>query len=455
VARNPCETSGLSDVVWTDILGHVRTRYPGLARGWFGQLQPGALEQGSVTVLAANPAQLTYLEQHCTRPFVEAAQAATGRLVSIEFRQGEDDGSPLTTAPLPRRGTPPSFERDTSLLRLNAEYAFENFVSGPCNRLAHASCLAVSDAPGTAYNPIFIHGNCGLGKTHLLQAICHRVLDSAPATQIMYLSCETFVNHFIEAVERGDLSGFRYRYRHLDLLLIDDIQFLAGRERMQEEFFHTFNTLYQLNKQIVLSADCSPSEIPSLEERLVSRFNWGLIARVDAPDLETRQAILRKKMRMRQMDIADDVTEFIAASIESNSRELEGAINRIHGLAALENRAIDMALAREALGGLPNTPQREIRVPDIMNLVTDRYDVKLSELQGRRRTRSIALPRQICMHLARRHTHHSLEEIGGFFGGRDHTTVLHADRLIAKRRETDSDFRQAIERIESALRNGP
>ncbi len=454
MARDPCEMSGLSNVVWADILGHVRTRHPALARGWFGQLEPGTLERGQLTVLAANPAQLIYLQQHCTRPFVEAAQAATGRLVSVEFQECNDGDRPEPALPLPRRGTPPSFERDTSLLRLNAEDAFENFVPGPCNALAHASCRAVRDAPGTAYNPIFIHGSCGLGKTHLLQAICHRVLDSAPATQIMYLSCETFVNHFIEAVERGDLSGFRYKYRHLDLLLIDDIQFLAGRERMQEEFFHTFNTLYQLNKQIVLSADSSPSEIPSLEERLVSRFNWGLIARVDPPDFETRQAILRKKMRMRQMDIPQDVTEFIAASIESNSRELEGAINRIHGLAALEKRPIDMALAHEALGGGAEALRRQIRVPDIMNLVTERYDVKLSDLQGRRRTRSIALPRQICMHLARQHTRHSLEEIGGFFGGRDHTTVLHADRLVSKRREADADFRQAIEKIESALRNG-
>lgn len=454
MAQNPCETTGLSDVVWTDILGHLRTSYPALARGWFGQIQPGTLEGGRLTILAANPAQLTYLEQYCTRPFVEAGQAATGRLISVEFQLCADGDSPVPAAAPQRMGASRPFERDTSVLRLNAEYRFENFVVGPCNRLAHATCLAVSDAPGTAYNPIFIHGSCGLGKTHLLQAICHRVLDNAPATQMMYLSCETFVNHFIEAVERGDLSGFRYRYRHLDLLLIDDIQFLAGRERMQEEFFHTFNTLYQLNKQIVLSADSAPSEIPSLEERLVSRFNWGLIARVDPPDLETRQAILRKKMRMRQMDISDEVTEFIAARIESNSRELEGAINRIHGLAALENRTIDLALAREAMGDFPEAPQRQIRVPDIMNLVTDRYDVKLSELQGRRRTRSIALPRQICMHLARRHTHHSLEEIGGFFGGRDHTTVLHADRLVAKRRETDSDFRHALEKIEAALRNG-
>jgi len=419
VARDPCEMSALSDVVWTDILGHVRMRHPSLARSWFGQLQPGTLEQGRLTVLAANPAQLTYLQQHCKRPFVEAAQAATGRLVSVEFEECDDGDRPAPAPAPPRRGTPPSFERDTSLLSLNAEYAFENFVIGPCNRLAQATCLAVSDAPGMAYNPIFIHGSCGLGKTHLLQAICHRVLDNAPATQILYLSCETFVNHFIEAVERGDLSGFRYRYRHLDMLLIDDIQFLAGRDRTQED-----------------------------------RFNRGLIARVEPPDFETRKAILRKKMRMRQMDIPEDVTEFIAASIKSNSRELEGAINRIHGLAALENRPIDLALAREAIGGIAEAPKQQIRVPDIMSLVTERYDVKLSELQGRRRTRSITLPRQICMHLARRHTHHSLEEIGGFFGGRDHTTVLHADRLVAKRRETDADFHQAIERIETALQNG-
>lgn len=444
--------SVLSDVVWADVLGYMRTHYAGLARSWFGQLRAGPLTQGRLLIMAVNPAQKTYLDEHCVRPFVEAAQAATGRLISVEFGAAaseatEDDGAAPTRESL-------SFERETSLLRLNADYTFENFVAGPCNRLANAACLAVSDSPGTAYNPLFIHGDVGLGKTHLLQAVCHRILDRAPATRIMYLSCESFVNHFIEAVEKGAFNNFRYRYRHVDVLLIDDIQFLSGHDRTQEEFFHTFNTLYQLNKQIILSADCPPVNIPDLEERLVSRFNWGLITRIDRPCLETRQAIIRKKMRMRQMDLPEDVLTLIASQISANSRELEGALNRIHALATLENRTIDLALAREALGEAEMVRRREVRVQDITNIVTHRYDVKLSDLQGRRRSRSIALPRQVCMYLARQYTHHSLEEIGGFFGGRDHTTVLHANKLIASRKASDLGFRSRLEEIEAALSEG-
>ena len=234
--------SVLSDVVWADVLGYVRTHYPGLARSWFSRLRAGPLSQGRLLIMSLNPAQKTYLDEHCVRPFVEAAQAATGRLVSVEFGAAATEATEHDDA-VPTR-TSLSFERETSLLRLNADYVFENFVTGPCNRLANAACLAVSDSPGTAYNPVFIHGDVGLGKTHLLQAVCHRILDRAPATRIMYLSCESFVNHFIEAVEKGALNNFRYRYRHVDVLLIDDIQFLAGHDRTQEEFFHTFNTLY-------------------------------------------------------------------------------------------------------------------------------------------------------------------------------------------------------------------
>lgn len=445
--------TGLSDAVWADILGYVRTHYPAFARGWFSQLRAGLLNQGRLGVIAANQAQLTYLREHCTRPFVEAAQAATGRLVSIDF-QNEEGSDTAASAGLEEHRELPSFEREISLVRLNGDYVFENFVTGPCNRLAHASCLAISDSPGTTYNPLFIYGNVGLGKTHLLQAVCHRVLDRAPATRIMYLSCETFVNHFIEAVESGVLNRFRYRYRHVDMLVIDDIQFLAGRDRTQEEFFHTFNTLYHVNKQIILSADCSPAEIPSLEERLVSRFNWGLIARVDAPCLETRCAIISKKMKLRQITLPEDVIMFIASGIESNTRELEGALNRIHGLATLEGRPVDLALAREALGELETPNTHEVRIQDITDLVTNRFGVKLSDLTGRRRSRSIALPRQVCMYLARQHTQHSLEEIGGFFGGRDHTTVLHANKLISNRRETDVAFRSRLEKIEAALTRG-
>ncbi|MFQ5502263.1 MAG: chromosomal replication initiator protein DnaA, partial [Phycisphaerae bacterium] len=359
--------SRLSETTWADILGYVRTHYPGLSRSWFSQLSAGDLEQGELSIVAANGSQLTYLQAHCIRPFLEAAQAATGHLVTVSFQNGQDP-DPQAILPSAELEKSTAFEQETSLLRLNGDYVFDNFVTGPCNRLAHAACVAVSEAPGSAYNPVFIHGNVGLGKTHLLQAVCQRVLDHAPATRILYLTCETFVNHFIDAVERGELRGFRYRYRHVDMLMIDDVQFLSGRDRTQEEFFHTFNTLYQVNKQIIVTADCPPPEIPSLEERLVSRFNWGLVARVDSPCLETRCAIISKKMKLRDLDLPEDVVMLIASRIESNTRELEGAINRIHGLAILTKRPIDCNLAREALGETADPPSRQIRIHDITNI---------------------------------------------------------------------------------------
>jgi chromosomal replication initiator protein len=444
--------SELSDVVWADILGYVRTRHPVVARGWFGQLQPGSLAGGHLTVFAANEAQLSYLQSHCVPAFVEGAQAATGYLVSVEFARCESPPSRRTAFPEPTPAAP-LFEHETSTLRLNPDYLFENFVVGPCNRLAQASCCAVSDSPGMVYNPLFIHGSAGLGKTHLLQAICHQVLERSPSARILYLTCETFVNHFIEAIERGALHSFRYRYRHVDVLVLEDIQFLAARERTQEEFFHTFNTLYQLHKQIVLSADCRPTDIPTLEERLVSRFNWGLVARIDSPCLETRMAIIRKKMKMRGMELPEDVVLFVASRIQSNTRELEGALTRLRSVAALEGDCpIDLTLARRAVGADDAQRSQPIRIQDIMSAVTERFGVKLSDLQGRRRSRSIAMPRQVCMYLARQLTNHSLGEIGGFFGGRDHTTVLHAHKLVGRRREKDLAFRMRLDEIEAVLR---
>jgi chromosomal replication initiator protein len=440
----------LSEVVWADILGYVRTHHRAVSRGWFTQLHPISLHGGELTIAAANPAQLSYLEEHCVRPFVEATQAATGRLISVRFVLRDHSPAAIPAGQSPQESF--LIEREACLPRLDGDYVFENFVVGPCNRLAHASCLAISESPGNTYNPLFIHGSVGLGKTHLLQAVCHKVLDRAPAARILYLTCETFVNHFIDAVENGALNGFRYRYRHLDMVLIDDIQFLAGRDHTQEEFFHTFNTLYQFQKQIVLSADCCPSEIPSLEERLVSRFNWGLVARIDAPCLETRLAIIQKKTKMQHLELPEDVAFFVASRIRSNSRELEGALNRIHGLAALDGRSIDMALARRALGEEHGIQSRQVRIQDIMGLITERFNVRLSDLQGRRRSRSIALPRQLGMYLARQHTQHSLGEIGGFFGGRDHTTVLHAYKSISGRREADLAFRSQLEELEAVLR---
>ncbi len=265
-------------------------------------------------------------------------------------------------------------------------------MTGPCNRLPHAASLAVAEQPGRAYNPLFIHGGVGLGKTHLLQAICQRVLERQPDARIAYLSCDTFVNQFIAAVEDGSMNDFRNRYRHADVLVIDDVQFLKGRDRTQEEFFHTFNTLYQGQKQIILSADCPPSEIPELEERLVSRFNWGLVARVDKPCYETRVAILQKKARMRGLTLPEDVVCYVAAKVENNTRELEGAITKVQGLSLLSDGTIDLEIAKAALGETVTPEQKRITVQAIIDAVTKYYGVPTCRPAGQAAAQVDRLP---------------------------------------------------------------
>ncbi len=439
--------TGLTDTVWADVLAYLRVHHPELARGWFSQLAPVRLDQGVLQIEARNSGQQRYLSDHCARAFAEAAQAATGRLISARFHLQEDTEVGEVTHPPPL-----AFEQETDQAVLSATYTFDQFVTGPCNRLAHAACVAVSESPGKAYNPLFIHGNVGLGKTHLLQAACHRVCEQQPTGRILYLTCEAFTNHFIEAVEHGAMNTFRYRYRHIDVLVIDDIQFLGARERSQEEFFHTFNTLYQLQKQIILSADSPPNEIPSLEDRLISRFNWGLVARIDAPCFDTRIAIIRKKARTTGLALSDEAVHFVASRVTSNARELEGALLRIHALAAQTDRELNLDLAREALGDEPQDRHSPISIASILEAVTKHYGVRLTDLQSRKRNKSIAFPRQVCMFLARTLTSHSLEEIGGHFGGRDHSTVLHATKTIARLRSTNLELRSTLDTISRSLR---
>jgi chromosomal replication initiator protein len=322
---------------------------------------------------------------------------------------------------------------------------------GSANRFAHAASISVAEHPGGKFNPLFIHGGVGLGKTHLLQAVCQTVLERTPDARILYLSCDSFINQFMSAVETGDMNQFRYRYRNVDVLVIDDIHFLRGRERTQEEFFHTFNTLYQSHKQIILSADAAPSEIPELEERLVSRFNWGLVARIEKPCYETRVAILQKKARMRGLTLPEDVVCYVAAKVENNTRELEGAITKIQGMSLLSNGKIDLELAKAALGESATPEQKRVTIQQIFDAVTKYYNVRLSDLQSKKRHKSIAFPRQVCMFLARKHTRYSLEEIGGYFGGRDHTTVLHAVRTVDGDCKEDPDIGRQVQTIDGQL----
>ncbi|KPK85783.1 MAG: hypothetical protein AMJ81_02785 [Phycisphaerae bacterium SM23_33] len=424
--------------LWQQIIQQVIAHGEQVIRPWFAQLEPVALQHGLLEIQAPGIREQAYCQQHATRLFTEAAQAATGRLVSVCFLA--NSAAPLAASQL---------EPD---LTLNEDYTFENFVTGPCNRLAHAACAAVTESPGKTYNPLFIHGAAGLGKTHLLQATCRSIMANRNA-QIVYLSCETFINHLIEAIELGRLHDFRFRYRHADVLVIDDVQFLSNHEQTQEEFFHTFNTLYQAQKQIILSCDRPPAEIPHLEERLVSRFNWGLVAGIDRPGYETRVAIVRKKAGAGGVDMPEDVVCLIGGTIDSNARELEGAITKIAMLARVLDRKIDLALAQEALGMDLPARQREVTIEQIIDAVMNRFGVRLADLQSRKRTKSISLPRQVCMYLARNLTRHSLEEIGGYFGGRDHTTVLHANRTVENLRRHDTSFHVTLEQLTHRLRD--
>jgi chromosomal replication initiator protein len=334
---------------------------------------------------------------------------------------------------------------------LNSSYRFDNFVVGPCNRFAHAAAMGVSESPGRVYNPFFLHGSVGLGKTHLLQSLCYAMLERTQETRILYLSCETFVNHFIGALEYGDLTKFRNKYRNVDVLVVDDIHMLANKERTQEEFFHTFNTLYNAGKQIVLSSDSSPKEIPSLQERLVSRFKWGLITEIEPPCFETRMAIVKRKSKERGHELPDDVATLLAENVDSNIRELEGAVTRVLGFASLSGQALTVEMActvlRDVFSARPSNPTME----EIMRVVMTHYNIKLSDLQSRRRTNAIAHPRQIGMYLLRKTTRHSLEEIGGFFGGRDHSTVLYAIERVEAQIQQDARFKERIAGLLSQL----
>jgi len=417
--------------LWQRIIQHVVANGGEVIRPWFAQLEPVSLEHGLLEIQAPGQHEQAYCQQRASGLFTEAAQAATSRLVSVCFLarpEGQVDSEPA----------------------LSEEYTFGTFVTGPCNRLAHAACVAVGQSPGKAYNPLFIHGAAGLGKTHLLHATSHAITNVASA-EVCFLSSETFINHLIDAIELGRLHQFRYRYRHADVLVIDDVQFLSKHEQTQEEFFHTFNTLYQSQKQIILSCDRQPAEIPHLEERLVSRFNWGLVAGIDRPGYETRVAITRKKASGRGIELPEEVICLIAGTIDSNTRELEGAITKVSMLARVLDRPIDLALAEEALGSAAAAAQHEVTVEQIIDAVTKRFSVRLADLQSRKRTKSISLPRQVCMYLARSLTRHSLEEIGGYFGGRDHTTVLHANRTVEALRRGDAAFHATLEHLAQQL----
>lgn len=338
---------------------------------------------------------------------------------------------------------------------LNPRYTFDTFVVGSSNRFAHAASLAVAEAPGRAYNPLFIYGGVGLGKTHLMQAIGHHIIDQKPRARVVYVSTETFTNHLVDAIARKSTIEFRQRYRSVDALLIDDIQFIAGKEGTQEEFFHTFNALYEANNQIVISSDRPPKEIPTLEERLRSRFEWGLTADIQQPDLETRTAILRRKASSDGLTIPNEVLAYIADQIPSNIRELEGTLNRVIAFSTLHKLRLDLETATMALKDLVSTHRRrQISIEYIQQIVAEHYGIKVGEMRAQKRTRSVAFPRQVAMYLTRELTDSSLPKVGEEFGGRDHTTVIHACDRINTEIQADPSFQATIRDLIDRIRQG-
>lgn len=337
--------------------------------------------------------------------------------------------------------------------KLNPKYRFDNFIIGNSNRFAHAASLAVAEAPSTAYNPLFLYGGVGLGKTHLMHAIGHYILDNNPDAYVLYVTSEKFTNDLINSIKDGTNEEFRNTYRRADVLLVDDIQFIAGKESTQEEFFHTFNALHEANKQIIVSSDNPPSEIPTLEDRLRSRFEWGLIADIQPPDYETRIAILRKKAEAENYNVPDDVIQYIAQNIQSNIRKLEGALIRIYAYASLTNKKeVTLDLAQEALKHLISN-NKKITLNDIKEVVANYYNISLEDLVSKKKTKNIAYPRQVAMYIARKLTDLSLPKLGEEFGGRDHSTVLHACNKVDEDMENSQEIKKNVDDLISMLNN--
>ena len=415
---------------------------------WIKPLGIESISGKNVNLVAPNRFFCEWIKEH----YYEWLLDGFTRLVPVEGLRinlsVRDEPKSMGSAPHQPIEKPSRSRRHVSM---NGRYTFERFVVGSCNQFAHAAAQAVAESPARAYNPLFLYGGVGLGKTHLLNAIGNFILEKRPGLRIAYLSSEQFTNEVINSIRYDKMLEFRNKYRSVDVLLMDDIQFIAGKERTQEEFFHTFNTLYEAHKQIVLSSDCFPKEIPTIEERLRSRFEWGLIADLQIPDLETRIAILRKKAEADGTPLPDEVAMLLGENTRGNIRELEGALIRVAAFASLTGQPITVDLARKILRDSMRS-RKVVTVEEIQRFVADRFHIKTSDMKSKKRTRTIVQPRQMTMYLCRELTPLSYPEIGRSFGGKDHTTVMHACRQIEKRLELDPDFKQLVESITRKLR---
>ncbi|MDD5668437.1 MAG: chromosomal replication initiator protein DnaA [Candidatus Omnitrophica bacterium] len=435
--------------IWTETSGYLKETLGEIVfQTWIAPLKPLEANKDKIILEAPDTFFKDWVEQHYSSVIKAAlktiCQEEKEVILSVKLQDSLKPDLKTQhneeTVKIKISGAP-----DTGIL--NPRYTFENFMVGPSNRHAHAYCLAVAESPAKVYNPLLIYGGVGLGKTHLMQAICHFIKQRSPASKICYVSSERFTNELIDAIQHHSTPAFRQKYRNADLLVIDDIHFIAGKESTQEEFFHTFNTLYDAHKQIIFSSDRPPKEISNLQDRLVSRFSWGLTTDIQPPDLETRIAILKKKVEREPVEIPDDVIFFIAQLIKTNIRELEGALIRVIAYSLLEEKPISLVLAQEVLKDLLKEPKKLLTVDFIQRCVAEEFGVSLSDLKTKRRNKNIVVPRQIAMYLSRELTELSLPEIGNHFGGKDHTTVLHSYNKIKEALVTNADIKDKINRI--------
>jgi chromosomal replication initiator protein len=463
----------LSPSLWETVKCDFKALFPeDVFQMWFEPLVCLETTEDAMALAVPNDFAAIWIHDNYLDLITQRLRLTAGRMVNVTLRKSDlstrstgttahglqpasssDSAAPISRSRTNGTRRPMRYdERSPAAGTLNPRNTFENFVVGSNNQMAHAAALAVAQAPAQAYNPLFLYGDTGLGKTHLMHAIGHAILRNNPDARVAYLSTEKFTNEFIQALQENNLTKFRQRYRHVDVLLIDDVQFLAGKERIQEEFFHTFNDLFESGKQIALSSDRRASEIQKLEARLVSRFEWGLPADIQAPDLETRVAILRSKCVSLKCDLPPAILNFIAQNITKNIRRLEGALIKVSSYSALTSKPVDLATAERLLHDvLMEQAQNVLTLETIQKRVADHFQIRHSDMTSKRRPNNIAIPRQIAMYLARTLTKHSLQEIGDAFGGRDHGTVIHACKAVDNMMEQDASSRSSVEFLKSQL----
>lgn len=432
---------------WSKILKAVRSRVPeGNFHTWFAPLRPVQTSGHRVRVVAPNPLFREWIEKHYGGLFEEVGRDLGLSDLAVELVDAAQEDLVLAPPPVPkvREGKPAKKPAEQQDLGLNPLYRFDAFVEGPSNRFAYAACKAVAQSPSKAYNPLYVYGGVGLGKTHLMQSIGHFIRENFPNLRVSYLSAERFMNEMISAIGNKSTPDFRSRYRMVDVLLLDDVQFLANKTGTQEELFHTFNALHEARKQIVISSDCPPRDLQSIEERLRSRFEWGLIADIQPPELETKVAILYKKAEAYQVKLPEDVALFVASRIKTNIRELEGCLVRLIAMSSFRDLPINLDLAHETLQSLFREDGRSITVEGIQKQVASYYKLKVQDLKSNSHKAQVVLPRQVAMYLCKELTGASLPEIGRKFGGKHHTTVLHSLRKVQDRMGADAQFQQQI-----------